>query len=329
MVRLPQVNHNNYHWQSDIMIMNAGAAAIPAGTVTFQPGCSVTLSSLPPAGSVVLSTPNIACVGAVVGAAISSNNGQPLAVVTNEWADYNNDNQPDTLSNYGGFPSSFNPSYYPLQMYQNYTWNTGVNAQNPDANNNDTVTISYYNLTGSVVGSNQFTLSPNGSHSFYPPSAPSGFVGSGRGLGSLPFLSVVNQISTAAGTYGASTYSAIGGGTGNVSVPLFVNSYANWLGHSGSWSSAMQIQNVGSSTANATVYFYSASGSYVSQKTYPSIPVNSSVNVFPLYMTPDPLPTSFLGSAWVTSNQHIAVVVNTVVPGTTDDAFMTYSGLNR
>jgi hypothetical protein len=149
------------------------------------------------------------------------------------------------------------------------------------------------------------------------------FVGAGRADRSTAFVSVINQVNAATGNRNAMSYSASGGGTSTVVVPLAVKGYNNWLGRNG-WNTGLSVQNLGSATATATVYVYNLSGTQVATAPLTIAPYNTAV-VYPL-----PVGDGFIGSAAVSANQPIAVVVNHATPTYgSDDTSMSYTGLNR
>lgn len=316
-IRLPQVNRNNYGWQSDIAVMNTGSSSTTA-YVYFQSSsgeiCEQTLA-LAPNAATLLGVNTITCLGSdyANGARINGN-GQSLTVVTTMWTD-----SITSVTDYEGFPNSFTPNYYPLLMKENYGWSTGIMLQNPNPTAN-TVTLNYYNSSGSSWSESVY-VPANSAKSVYPlVPPPSGFVGTGRGTGAS-FLSNVNQINH--GYKNASSYAASGGGTSTAIAPLFAKAYSGW-GQGGQWSSGMNIQNVGANTATVEVKFYNPDGTQNGSTVAATIPANASYTLYPA-----PVSAGFLGSAVVTANQPIAVVVNTFVPGATSDSIMTYSALNR
>lgn len=93
------------------------------------------------------------------------------------------------------------------------------------------------------------------------------------------------------------------------------------------WYAGLAVQNLGSSQATVNIVYYNADGTQRGAEPARQVPAKAT-RVY------NPAPTnagitSFQGSAVVTANQPIAVVVNLITAGSTDDTGMSYTGLNH
>ncbi|MCL7453989.1 MAG: S8 family serine peptidase [Anaerolineae bacterium] len=333
---VPLLMRYNSNWHSDLTVFNAGSQS-----------ASVTVQYVDAAGNVCSYPFSLATNGSknidlrtspgcslpppfVGGARVYSTNGQPLAAVANEWRDNPADGVPDSFMAYEAFPAGATSSFQPLLMRDNNTWYTGASFQDT-AGSSGSVTTTYFPQDSGVQcgSSGSYGLVANGIAiaNPLPPSGQCGspFVGSGRATRSAGFVSVVNQATTA--SLKAMSYSAVGQGTQTVVLPLVLkNRNVPW--GTGTWSSGLTVQNLGDSQATVRIVYYNADGSLLGWSEQDrQVPARAS-HVY------NPAPTSggvvtFEGSAVVMADQPIAVVVNLIASGSSDDTAMSYTGVSH
>ena len=341
-VRLPLLHRNNYGWYSDFTVFNAGSTTTDF-TVTFTPAtagypCTQTYYNVPPSGSRNVDLTYVTCVGStfVGGARVTSSNGQPLAAVATQWKDYTGDGVVESFMSYEGFPTAFDPLPLPLLMRNNYNWNTGLALQNAAGSSNSVALFYYHQSTtnnGAWCRTDSYTLGANGVQVVNPAPPDDGctsggatFVGAGLADGSQPLAGIVNQVNNTAGNYNVMSYSSPSGGTATAVVPLVMKNRDGWRGRD-NWYTGLAVQNAGSASTTVTVTYYNQGGSYVTSDSK-AVPARST-GIFNPAPGSGSIP-SFLGSAVVTADQPIAVVVNHITsPSGTDDTSMSHSGLNR
>ncbi|MGI0015042.1 MAG: M23 family metallopeptidase, partial [Nitrososphaera sp.] len=148
-VRLPLIQRANWGLYSDLIVMNVGSSSTDA-TVTFQrlnqsgDICAHTLFSIAPKGSATLNTNNVPCLGTNFVGSARITSSQPLAVISTQWL--NDQAASGQLTDYEGFPSSFDPHYLPQLMRNNFNLSNGLALQNPNGSSN-AVRIDFYNQT--------------------------------------------------------------------------------------------------------------------------------------------------------------------------------------
>jgi hypothetical protein len=123
------------------------------------------------------------------------------------------------------------------------------------------------------------------------------------------------------------SYSAAVQGGYTVIVPWFMKNKDGWQGRS-DWYTGLTVQNLGSSTATVSVDYYNNDGTPQGFEPDRDVPAKAShvYNPAPSY---GGVNDTYNGSAVVTANQPIAVVVNLIVSGSTDDTAMSYTGVNQ
>jgi hypothetical protein len=138
---------------------------------------------------------------------------------------------------------------------------------------------------------------------------------------------MVNQVNASSGNRNAMSYSASGGGTSTVVVPLVMKNRDGWRGRI-DWYTSLNVQNLGSASTTVRVDYYNTNGSWRTFETK-QVPVQTNTVFYPA--PGDSGIPAFLGSAAVTvTSQPIAVVVNHVTSsGGTEDTSMSHIGLNR
>lgn len=336
-VLAPLVHRNNGGWYSDLIIMNAGSSNTDVSVAFQQLGisgdiCSQILASIPPAGSVTLSTANSCIPGssAFVGSVrISSQSSQPLAVVATQRKDYNSDGRVDSLAEYGGLPSGSASvtNYYPLLMQGNSNWGAGITLQNNDPANSSTGTVFLFSGTGGACGSGGYTILARSLAVIFPlplSGCSTPYVGNGRASFGRPVAGVVNFIHSPASDYSDMSENAVVAPTTAAVIPLAIRN-ATFFGRGG-WYTGLNVQNASTATAHPNIYYYGSSGNLLVHQVLTVSP-NGSATVFPL---PSAVGDNFIGSAWVTSDQPIAVSVThqPAFAAGEDDAFA-YAAANR
>ncbi|MBC7264612.1 MAG: hypothetical protein H5T64_09715 [Chloroflexi bacterium] len=139
-----------------------------------------------------------------------------------------------------------------------------------------------------------------------------------------PISAIVNEIRSTANSYPAMCYRMATEGGRKFVVPLAFKDKLNWMGRS-YWSTGLMVQNLNTtSNASVTVTCYAADGTQAGSASYTVSPQRSKV-VFPLPITT----TDFLGSVVVTADQDVAVAVNHIVSGSTEDTAMSHTGIKR
>jgi hypothetical protein len=198
------------------------------------------------------------------------------------------------------------------------------------------VTVNYFRENeGTRCGQYNKPLNNNGIAIVFP-SPPGGICGSfetkfvgaaraNRNANGISYTSavVVNQEEFTTGTQKMS-YSATGGGTATVVVPWVMNDYGPWQGRN-HWWTGLNVQNTSGNTASVTVSYYDPdNGSWLASSQPVTIPPKS-LHVF----FPTEIGSNHVCSAVVTANQYIAVVANHWSASSSDDTFMSHTGLNR
>jgi len=274
--------------------------------------------------SFTVHTISLSCLGTgVFGARITSLDGLPLAVVSTQWRDYTGDGTADALMDDEGIATPATTNYFPLLMRGNSGWDSGFVLQNPGSTSNN-VTVSYYSQAGAGCGSTNPTILANTIYVINPPQVTCSlpYVGSGRATGSQSLTSIVDHV------YGADrdvmSHSAPGGNTTMAVAPLALRNGFDF-GHD-QWNTDLAIQNASASTAHVTIRLYDGNGAqvYVSPSPIAVNPYGTYV-VFPL-----PVYSGFIGSAWVSADQNIAVSATHATPATSaEDTAFSYRAPNR
>jgi hypothetical protein len=125
-------------------------------------------------------------------------------------------------------------------------YTSGFQVQNLSSNT-ATITITYYNPDGTTATTATDTIPANGSKTYFPIHAASGFNGSVVISSDQQIASVVNVLTSSGAKAGASYVAASQGGT-TVSLPLLMKNnsgYNTWF----------HLQNTGTSDANVTINY--------------------------------------------------------------------------
>ncbi len=196
-------------------------------------------------------------------------------------------------------PMPSTPVFLPLITSDPNGWTTSWTVQNPSGNAVSGV-MDLYDAGGTLAGQLALSLEPWGSDTFTATDATgigSTFIGSAVIKSSGPVAAIVNDDRAGSDRM---AYEGIPTGAAILAAPLVVKSHEGW-------SSGIQVQNLGASTATVRVDYASASGGVWQESA--SIPPMATRTFF---QSANPsMPRDFVGSAIVQSvNGHpLAVVV--------------------
>jgi len=240
-----------------------------------------------------------------IGSAVVSSN-QPIAAIGNETVVYGS-----TIGNssYSSVSESETGDvvYAPLVMknYGGSQWSTQLAVQNTGAAST-TVTIEYYDSTGSVVSgaTESQPLAGYGSAVFDQldnAGLSDGFIGSAKISAASASDTIAVVVNELAGTR-LVTYNGFYEGSMEVYLPLVMLHYGG-----SDWVTSFQVMNLGSSDANVTIEYY-AQGATTPTKTVnyngtdnPLIPPIAAINRYQPGVDAD-LGAGFIGSVKVVSN---------------------------
>lgn len=316
-VHVPLLHKNNNGWYSQLFIQNTGPSATNL-TVDFKAfaGSSCTQTySLPGRGLKIVSLSSVSCLGAAfAGAAYITNSAnQPLAVAATQYPGDNTSLMESSLAS--GAASAV---YGPLLHNNNNGWTSGLSLQNASGGSN-TLTATFYRDTGQPsCSSSSYNLAARYPYILAPaPPAGSGcppevslrLSGSGG-----PAAAIVNQRQP--GDARAASYEAVATPGQAVSVPYRLQNVSGWSGR-------IVVQNVNNQATTVTIRYYNSNGALVSSdgQTLAAY-ARGSFGAIPNL-------SSFDGSAVVTADRPVAVIVNHILGGATSDAFMSYSAVHR
>ena len=315
-VWLPYIRGNSNGWNSTIVVRNNnGTYRAQVNTTFFNTDGSVNSQRTDyiPINTATLLTPPSGFAGSAI---IVSSEDVSVAV--------ENESTGSTSSHaYEGMAAtdSLNPAwgqigttlYAPVIMNNYYGWDSRLvilNAGPTAATGN----IAYYRSSdGANVYNESFSIPSNGSlvTNYYGGAANTLY--SARVTSSQPLAAHVRQ-QNASGVY--LTYNSLSSGSTTVHAPLIMNNYYGW-------DTSVNVQNTGASTASITVYYYNPNGSVAKTRT-DSIPAYSTHSY---YSPSEELANGFIGTARITSNRPVAVVVNQSAPhGNPAVKGMSYSG---
>ena len=311
-VMAPIIFKNYNNWTTRLAVQNAGSATTNV-TVTYRRGADTWTEgpvAIPPGARHTFDQKDSPIPDNFLGSAVVSSDGQPLAVVVNEI------NPTGIALSYTGFSTGATKITAPLLFKSYNNWNTGLQVQNVGTATAN-VTVTYYWDGGSCT--ENATIEPNAAYTFYQPNTtcmPDGVIASAVVESDQPVVAIVNEVNYARGTGMSYNTIDVAAGTTTVSAPLLFKNYNNWV-------TGLQVQNVGTATANVTVTYYGAGGPWTETAT---IEPGASAN---FYQPSGPMPDGFIGSAVVTSDQPVVAVVNETNYARTGDAAMSYTGINQ
>jgi len=243
---------------------------------------------------------------------------------------------------YEGVPSEQAAAtlYAPL-IRNNFYGTTGISVVNPGSSAVQVqVTYIASPLTPacsgqSVHGGKSFSIDPKSSAVFYQgniaalPTGDSGLASGCLGAAKIEatggnILAIVNDAELAkAGTSAAYNAFPAAAGAKKVALPLFRNKHTNL-----DLSTGIQAMNIADSPANATIEFKNSSGQLISisSGTTQTIAPLASFTWFPPSMMSAGMPANTYGSASITSDQNLVVIVNDASGNGKVDAAI-YSGI--
>ena len=315
-VWLPYIRGNANGWNSTIVVRNNSTTyQAQVNTTFFNTDGSVRSqqTNAIPVNTVTLLTPP----NSFAGSAIIVSSEDVSVVVENESTSSTNSHAyegklaVDPLN--PGWGQIGTTLYAPVIMNNYYGWDSRFVILNagPTTTNG---TIAYYRSSdGANVYNESFSIPINGllSTNYYGGAA--NMLYSARVTSSQPLASHVRQ-QNAAGVY--LTYDSLSNGSTTVHAPLIMNNYYGW-------DTSVNVQNASASTASITVNYYNPNGSVAKTRT-DSLPAYATHSY---YSPNEGLANGFIGTARITSNQPVAVVVNQSAPhGSSAVKGMSYSG---
>lgn len=337
-VNFPLVKNNHFGKTTTFFIQNAGTATATDAVATFRVGNPVVehVFDLPDieAGRMFVLAPSNAGVPSGDNVSLGSlavTSGQPLAGVVLE---HGSETPAVQLQATRGFSPDDRATtiYAPIIKNEFFNRFTGLQIQNTTSSPID-LTITYKGapapsscpgaeftetLTGLAAGASYTTvgLVSNPAHDM-----PAGCLASATVVATGEVVAIVNEAFTPAfisgggngGRNESTTYSAFSGenATGKISVPLYKENAFNK-------GTGLQVQNVGSGSANVTIQFLSAAGTFTTNEQV--IAAGASQTFFNLATQPGlfngtPIPADISGNngtfaAVVTANQPVVAVAN-------------------
>ena len=306
----PLLKSNRYGRTSELSIVNTGTSSTYVDIYYYRTNGSFTNyqhTQVAPGGEYRVVPPLSLCPdpepggdpGGLCSAKIVSTESQPLAAVVREY----NTTTLKEVATYNIFSSGADVIYYPLVKYNRYNYTTGLGILNVgSASTNITVAFyekgvgytcslpTYNNVGQYAMVIPQFTSTCPGTGT-----DGNGFVGSVvvSSSDSQPLVGMASE-SNVTGESQKKSYSAFLAGSKTAYAPLV-------YGNQGNWDGGITIMSIGS-TAHVTVCYYDDFGYEQGSCSTGTI----SNNMIQLFYAPD----YFTGSAVITSDQNIAVVVN-------------------
>ena len=163
------------------------------------------------------------------------------------------------ITTYNGFPAGSLSSYVPMLFKGTFgSYDSAFYVQNVHTSNTASITIQYYDSSGTLNCTKTDTIAPLASKGYWLPSAtcnsgsvPAGWMGSVVVTSNQPIVTVGRpHIGTQVATYNGFT-----SGNLNAYLPMLFKA-----AFGGSYNAAFYIQNTDSSTANVTIKFYDTDG---------------------------------------------------------------------
>lgn len=242
---------------------------------------------------------------------------QPLAVITVE---HQSDGTGQASAN--GFSSGATTGYVPLVKKNWWGHNTGTSVQN--LNGYTYTRVNYYEEDDTPDPDDPSTswqgLQAYTTRVYYSPNTipVTTFLGSAVvNISSSPAAVLVHE----AGNGMYMMHNGFLAGTNTVILPRIYKNYG-----ADNWTTGIQVQNVGGAPANVTIQYYDQNGNPAA--TDGDSIASNRAQVFWQGDASDPLPSPFVGSAVITSDQPIVAQVNVARDGAGDTG-MSYSGFNR
>jgi hypothetical protein len=207
-------------------------------------------------------------------------------------------------------PKQVSHAIQPLTL--NEPQQTNFQVFNKDATKTAHVLVTFYNPNGSVASTISDDIGPQQSKIFFQrndANLPDNFVGSAVVSSDVPNIEVITtEMVDPAATTMTSAYNGIqaSAASTSVSVPIVMCRQGAF-----DWNTRLTVQNTSSSTANVKVDYFSESGTKVYTDNISIAPNASKLWDHYDMMGADRLPgPNFMGSATVTSNYPVAVVID-------------------
>jgi hypothetical protein len=294
----PVIMNNYYSWYSNLMMMNTGPTAASGNIAYYRSsdGQNVYNQSFTLAPNASLSTQyNNGATNMLYSARITSS--QPLAAIVRQRREQNGVSK--VFMSYNCVSSGSTTVHAPLIMNNYSSWDTSMTVQNTSASS-ASITMYYYNSSGSVVKTSTDSIPAYSSHAYYTPNQglADGFIGTARVTSNKPVVVVVNQSAPHGSTPKRGlSYNGTSGGSTLVVIPDLMNYWGTQ-----NWVSSVNVKNLSSTTSTVATLTYGGQ-SYNS----PTIQPNGSKTFYvPNYAGG----TSRRGWATVSASQPVAVVVN-------------------
>jgi len=336
-----QIMKAYYGWNSYLAVQNAGASDTTV-TVHYYDAAGTEVDTdaptIPANGSHVFRQElNGDLPSNFVGSAVIDGGGQNIAVVCNFY-NAGTDHTTAQFHSYNGFTSGATKLYVPRVVKDYYNYQSGLKVQNISETSSTTVTVTYY-FGGSTYVQTSSTIGPGqawgpylGSESQVPELA--GVSGSGSAViestGGVSIVATINEDNRVDPAGRGVTYNAFLDGEETNTV-FFPQVTAEYYGYS----SGIQIQNVGTASADLTVT-YSGQTPFA----YTGLAPGASWSQFAPNapgMTAGPGNDDYNGSVTVTSTQAIVGIANLSFRQDVDgrygmnygDSFAAYNGINQ
>jgi len=326
----PQLMKAYYGWNSYIAVQNTASSSASV-TVQYYDSAGVLVATdvetvSPYSTFIFRQSENASLSDGFVGSAKVTGT-QELAGICNF---YNSENtyMEAQFHSYNAFSGGHTLLNVPRVVKDYYGYQSGLQVQNVGTSAT-TVTVTYY-FGGSTYTETSPSISPNAAWGVYLGNPAAGVAGaSGTGSAKIessgqPIVAIINEDNRSVGF--GSTYNAFLSGEETTSV-LFPQVVAKYYGYCG----GIQVQNVGTSTANLTITYSMAGRADVTKSA--TVEPGESYSAF----APNEVAADFNGSVVVTSNQNIVGIANmsyneTVDPGhgtKYGDSFTTNNGINK
>jgi len=195
------------------------------------------------------------------------------------------------------------------------TWTAGFQVQNLGTATAH-ITITYYEQDGSVAATQDDTIDPGTSKTYYGATmnVPDGFNGSVVITSDQPIVAIANQLTTDPTMAGS--YTGLPRGETTVNLPLVMRN------HSG-WNTVISVQNAGAADAHVTLAFQPSPGFPGSPDTInDTIPPGAAHRYDQSGQTN--LGDEFVGSVVISSDQPVVAEVNEIETG--GSRLMSYTG---
>ena len=329
----PQLMKAYYGWNSYIAVQNTASSSASVTVQYYSSAGTLVATDVqtvsPYSTFIFRQSENATLLNGFVGSAKVTGT-QELAGICNF---YNSENTytEAQFHSYNAFSGGNALLNVPRVVKDYYNYQSGLTVQNVGTSAT-TVTVTYY-FGGLTYTQTSPSIDPNAAWGVYLgneaalPATMAGVSGSGSATiasTGQPVVAIVNEDNRTVGF--GSTYNAFLDGEETTSV-LFPQVTAKYYGYCG----GIQVQNVGTSTANLTIT-YSMPGRADVTKSGTAAP-GQSYSAF----APNAVATDFNGSVVVTSNQDIVGIANMAYNQAVDprygakygDSFTTNNGINK